>query len=190
MKRNSVLIAATLYCHNHKKNFWHMAELFAPVFPLGYTFGRLGNFINGELYGRPTDASIGMYFPDSPGVLRHPSQLYEATFEGLVLFLIMWLLRKRATKPVGGMLAIYIFGYGFVRFFIEYFRQPDAHLGFIWLQFSMGQLLCMGMMTFAAALYAWLWQRHNRLSAVELMKNVPQVEEQKAQNWKKKKKKK
>lgn len=186
-----VIVATFLYCRNHKKNVWHLADLFGPVFPLGYTFGRLGNFINGELYGRTTQSSVGMYFPDALTELRHPSQLYEAIFEGLVLFAILWIFRKRLIKPQGAMLAYYIFGYGLVRFFIEYFREPDKHLGFVWLEFSMGQMLCIGMMAFAGLLYFYLWRRHAQLTDEELMNMVPQTENAATnKKWKKSKRKK
>ncbi|HAY38041.1 MAG TPA: prolipoprotein diacylglyceryl transferase, partial [Desulfobacteraceae bacterium] len=121
-----------------------------------------GNFINGELYGRVTSASIGMYFPLAPGQnLRHPSQLYEAFFEGIVLFIVLWTLRKLKT-PKGAMLSFYIIGYGFVRFFIEFYRQPDPQLGFVFMSFSMGQLLCGLMMVCGAALYVYLSQAEKR----------------------------
>lgn len=134
-----VIIGWWLFARKNNITFWTLAELFAPAIPLGYFFGRIGNFINGELYGRITDAKIGMYFPHAPGNhLRHPSQLYEAFFEGIVLFLILWLVRKKSPFP-GFLGGLYIFGYGFFRFFIEYVRQPDAHLGFVLFNFSMGK---------------------------------------------------
>jgi len=151
-----VLISVWLYIRKTKLNFWEMADLFAPVVPLGYTFGRLGNFINGELYGRITSAPMGMHFPLAPGTdLRHPSQLYEACFEGIFLFAVLWNLRK-LQNPRGAMLAFYIIGYGTVRFFIEYYRQPDAQLGFIFMSFSMGQILCSMMMIGGIALFLYL----------------------------------
>ncbi len=138
-----VLVAAGIFIRRHKLNFLDMADLYIPAIPLGYTFGRLGNFINGELYGRVTTHAIGMYFPSAPGsAARHPSQLYEAFFEGIFLFTLLWLLR-RSIHQRGAMLGYYLIGYGTVRFFIEYFRQPDAHLGFVLRSFSMGQILCM-----------------------------------------------
>jgi len=141
-----VIVALLLFTRSRKRGFFETFDLFIPSIPLGYTFGRLGNFINGELYGRVTDAAVGMYFPLAPThELRHPSQLYEAFFEGIVLFLLLWLLRKKSLFP-GFLSAIYLFGYGFVRFFIEYFREPDAQLGFVLLNFSMGQILCFIMM--------------------------------------------
>ncbi len=130
-----------------------------------YTFGRLGNFINGELYGRVTEFPLGMYFPSAPGeALRHPSQLYEGFFEGVVLWVILWSLRKKL-KPQGAMLAAYLIGYGVLRFFIEYTRQPDAHLGFVLFSFSMGQLLCMAMILSGALLWIILGKREKKQQA-------------------------
>lgn len=159
-----VIIATAVFTRRKGASFWNLADLFGPVVPLGYTFGRLGNFINGELWGRTTDAAIGMFFPEAPGPdLRHPSQLYEALFEGIFLFLVLWSIRKRRF-PEGSMMAFYIFGYGLVRFFIEFFRQPDEQLGFVFLQFSMGQLLCFAMMAFAAGLFYFI-RRREQLAA-------------------------
>jgi phosphatidylglycerol---prolipoprotein diacylglyceryl transferase len=138
----AIILASVLFCRRHKISFWNFADFVVPAIPLGYMFGRIGNFINGELYGRITDAPWGMYFPLDPArELRHPSQLYEAFFEGLFLFLILWTLRKRKTFP-GFFLGLYIMGYGLVRFFIEYTREPDPQLGLVWGPFTMGQILC------------------------------------------------
>jgi phosphatidylglycerol:prolipoprotein diacylglycerol transferase len=154
-------IAGWLFVRNAKLDWWDGVDLFVPVIPLGYTFGRLGNFINGELYGRVTTASIGMHFPLAPaGGLRHPSQLYEAFFEGIFLFAILWSIRK-IKFPKGAMLALYLIGYGTARFFIEYFRQPDAQLGFVFLSFSMGQILCSLMIAVGLFLYFYLWRKQN-----------------------------
>lgn len=141
----AVLLATILFCYKNKINFWHFTDLLVPAIPLGYTFGRLGNFINGELYGRVTTMPWGMYFPLDPTYqLRHPSQLYEAFFEGVFLFFILWFLRKRS--PFNGFLiSLYLIGYGTVRFFIEFVRQPDTQLGFILGPFTMGQLLSFSM---------------------------------------------
>lgn len=149
------VIAALLFCRKTKTAFWQLVDFAVPAIPLGYTFGRLGNFINGELYGRVTESPLGMFFPQAgDNLLRHPSQLYEALFEGLVLFIILWSIRK-LKYPIGTMLAFYLFGYGLARFIIEFFRQPDAHLGFVFSIFSMGQLLCIGMMVAAVIIYFW-----------------------------------
>jgi phosphatidylglycerol:prolipoprotein diacylglycerol transferase len=151
-----VLLAVLWYVHKAKLNYWQVMDLYVPAVPLGYTFGRIGNFINGELFGRATTAPIGMYFPLAPDkALRHPSQLYEAFFEGIFLFCILWSIRK-IKLPTGAMLAIYIIGYGTVRFFIEFFRQPDPQLGFVFLYFSMGQMLCTMMIAGGIGLYFYL----------------------------------
>jgi phosphatidylglycerol:prolipoprotein diacylglycerol transferase len=152
-------LAAWIYFRKAKLNWWSGVDLFVPAIPLGYTFGRLGNFINGELFGRVTTSAIGMYFPLAPaGKLRHPSQLYEAFFEGIFLFTLLWSIR-RVKMPVGAMLAIYLIGYGLVRFFIEFYREPDSHLGLVLLSFSMGQILCFLMIAAGILLYAYLWRR-------------------------------
>ncbi len=157
------LLAVTWYVYKAKLNFWDVMDLYFTVVPLGYTFGRLGNFMNGELYGRITTAPIGMYFPQaSEAALRHPSQLYEAFFEGIFLFVILWSIRK-IKKPRGTMLAFYVIGYGTVRFFIEFFREPDAHIGFIFLSFSMGQVLCALMIAGGIGLYLYLRQTQQRV---------------------------
>ena len=140
-----VIISALIFCNKRGINFWNFADLFCPTFPLGYTFGRIGNFINGELFGRVTTSPWGMFFPFAPShELRHPSQLYEAFFEGVVLFVVLWIMRKK--KSFAGVhIALYIIGYGIIRFFIEFYREPDEHLGFIWKTMSMGQILCIAM---------------------------------------------
>jgi len=161
-----VILSAGLYIRRRKLRFWDMADLYVPVIPLGYTFGRLGNFINGELYGRSTDAPIGMYFPLAPDqVLRHPSQLYEALFEGIFLFAILWSIRK-TRQPSGAMLSLYLVGYGTVRFAVEFFREPDAHIGFVFLSFSMGQFLCFTMVAAGILLYAYLFRAERVRSAL------------------------
>jgi phosphatidylglycerol:prolipoprotein diacylglycerol transferase len=146
------IIGALWYIRKYRLSFTKVSDLLVPCIPAGYTFGRLGNFINGELWGRVTTAPIGMYFPDAPGdSLRHPSQLYEAFGEGILLFVVLWSLRNRIRTP-GVMLALYLIGYGIVRFIIEFFREPDAHLGFIFFSLSMGQLLCLVMICAGAVL--------------------------------------
>lgn len=157
-----VLLAALIFCRRRQIVFWNLADLFIPAIPLGYTFGRIGNFINGELYGRATNTAWGMIFPQDPQqLLRHPSQLYEAFFEGLVLFAFLWIIRRKSPFD-GFLLSLYIMGYGLVRFFIEFYREPDAQLGFVLGSLSMGQLLCLLMMVLGAVLL--MWRRH---SAVE-----------------------
>jgi phosphatidylglycerol:prolipoprotein diacylglycerol transferase len=159
-----VLLASIIFCRKNKIQFWSFAELVCPAIPLGYTFGRIGNFINGELYGRVTGMPWGMYFPlDFTHQLRHPSQLYEALFEGLVLFLILWSIRKKSPFD-GFLLAIYLIGYGFVRFVIEFFREPDTQLGLIWGVLSMGQILCILMMLTGACVYMFRWKHEKKVT--------------------------
>ena len=151
-----VILFAWLYCRKAKLHFGEMADLFLPAIPLGYTFGRIGNFINGELYGRVTTLPIGMLFPSAAdGQLRHPSQLYEAFFEGVFLFAVLWSLR-RTSRVSGSMLAFFLMGYGTVRFFIEFVRQPDAHLGAVLFFMSMGQVLCLLMIAAGILLFFYL----------------------------------
>jgi phosphatidylglycerol:prolipoprotein diacylglycerol transferase len=154
-----VILGSWIFVRRNKIDFFTMVDLIIPCIPLGYTFGRLGNFINGELYGRVTTRLIGMHFPTAPGSeLRHPSQLYEAFFEGIVLFLVLWFLKSRV-RTRGVMLSLYLMGYGLVRFFIEYTRQPDDHLGFVLFQLSMGQVLCLVMIVAGAGLLIFLRRR-------------------------------
>jgi phosphatidylglycerol:prolipoprotein diacylglycerol transferase len=141
----AVICGSIFFCRKNKIDFWKFTDLVVPAIPLGYTFGRIGNFINGELYGRPTSCFLGMYFPGDPtGQLRHVSQLYEAFFEGIFLFIIFWNLRKNK-KFTGILFPAYLIGYGVVRFFVEFLRQPDVQLGFIFGWLTMGQILCLAM---------------------------------------------
>jgi len=159
-----VLLSSLLFCRKHSINFWKLADLFSPAFPLGYTFGRIGNFINGELYGRITSVPWGMYFPlDVSHQLRHPSQLYEALFEGIFLFLILWRVRN---KPIfdGFLFCLYLMGYGIVRFFIEFVRQPDSQMGFVIFHFTMGQILCLAMIFIGLAIMIIKMQHITRRS--------------------------
>lgn len=140
-----LVFVTIIFCRSHKINFWRFTDFLVPAVPLGYTFGRIGNFINGELYGRITTVWWGMYFPlDPSGNLRHPSQLYEAFFEGIFLFLIFWSIRRK--KYFNGFFSsLYLVSYGLVRFFVEFVREPDSHLGFILGPLTMGQVLCVFM---------------------------------------------
>jgi phosphatidylglycerol:prolipoprotein diacylglycerol transferase len=133
--------------------FWRFADLLAPAVPAGYFFGRIGNFLNGELYGRATALPWGMIFPlDPERLVRHPSQLYEALLEGPLLFAVLWPLRRRFTRP-GALACAYLLGYGAARFAAEFAREPDPQIGFLAGGLTMGQLLSAGMMAAGAALY-------------------------------------
>jgi len=150
------VLTGLMYCKRGPVSPGEMADLIVPAFPLGYMFGRLGNFMNGELYGRVAHVPWGMYFPHDPaGLLRHPSQLYEAFGEGTLLFLILWLIRGKVRPYEGIMLPLYLIGYGVIRFFIEFYRQPDLHLGTVLGPFTMGQVLCLAMI-FAGTLWSVL----------------------------------
>ena len=123
-----LIVTSAVFFRKSGISFWNFADLLAPVAPLGYTFGRIGNFINGELWGRATTVPWGMYFPlDASGLLRHPSQLYVAFFEGVFLFAVLWGLREKRVLE-GYFLSLYLIGYGTVRFFIEYFNQLTNQL--------------------------------------------------------------
>jgi len=157
-----ILLSSIIFCRKHQINFWRFADLICPAIPLGYTFGRIGNFINGELYGRITNMPWGMYFPlDYTHKLRHPSQLYEAFFEGIILFIIFWSIRRKSPFD-GFLLSLYLIGYGFVRFIIEFYREPDIQLGLIWGTLSMGQILCILMMLIGACVYMFQWMQKNK----------------------------
>ncbi len=194
------LIGMILWCKTHRRPLWKWIDAMCVAIPLGYTFGRVGNFLNGELYGRITTAPWGVIFPrageyesfstslpwvqefaaqcglsiaDGQRLInlpRHPSQLYEAFFEGLALWLLLWLLRKK--KPFDGFLgSLYTIGYGSVRFVLEYFREPDADLGYrlskdgsntlyrntSLLNISTGQVLCFLMIAGGLILMLVLW---------------------------------
>ena len=156
-----VITSTFLFCRKYSVDLWAFTEFIVPSIPLGYTFGRIGNFINGELYGRATTVSWGMYFPqDMTRMLRHPSQLYEAFFEGIFIFIILWGTRK--TRQFSGFaLSLYLIGYGTARFFIEFVREPDVQLGLFIEFFSMGQLLCLSMIA-AGILLFYIRKRQTR----------------------------
>ncbi|MGW8286906.1 MAG: prolipoprotein diacylglyceryl transferase, partial [Desulfobulbales bacterium] len=140
-----LIIGGVVFCRIKKLNFWRTADFYAVTIPIGLGLGRLGNFINGELYGRVTDVPWGMVFPGGGPLPRHPSQLYESFLEGLVLFLILWTLKEKqkppSSWPSGSMIALFLIFYGIFRIMVEFFREPDAQLGFIFLHVTMGQLL-------------------------------------------------
>ncbi len=137
-------LAIWLFCVRRGLPVWPIADLAAGAAPIGLGFGRLGNFINGELFGRTTDVEWCMVFPQGGPDCRHPSQLYEAGLEGILLFVILTIISRRPTPP-GTMFWAFICGYGVARFFVEFFRQPDSHLGFIFQWVTMGQILCIPM---------------------------------------------
>ncbi len=142
-----VIVAVALFCWRKGHGFYTIADLAAPAVPIGLGLGRLGNFINGELFGRATDTPWCMVFARTGGgpVCRHPSQLYEALLEGIVLFALVWAVGRRQ-RPAGTVFWTFIAGYGACRSFVELFREPDAHLGLLAGTVSMGQVLSLPMM--------------------------------------------
>ncbi len=139
-----VMLAFFLYARRKQIPYLTLIDMAALCAPVGLGLGRIGNFINGELFGRATDVPWGIIFPGSGGVPRHPSQLYEAFLEGLVLFFIVRFASKNSTVS-GVTTCAAIAGYGLFRFIVEFFRQPDAQIGLFFGQFSMGQLLSLPM---------------------------------------------
>jgi len=139
-----VVLAMLLYARRKKLPFLALMDMVALCSPVGLGLGRIGNFINAELYGRPTTMPWGMIFPGSDGLARHPSQLYEAFLEGLVLFFIVRF-ASRKSDATGVAAWTFVAGYGLFRFFVEFFRQPDAQIGFFFQWFSMGQFLSLPM---------------------------------------------
>jgi len=139
-----VIIAVIIFCRKRNLSILLTGDILVTAATVGLGFGRIGNFINGELWGRVTDVPWGMVFPHAGPYPRHPSQLYESFLEGVVLFIILWMLHKK-NPPKGVPLFTFVFFYGIFRFFVEFFRQPDAHLGFLWGGATMGQLLSLPM---------------------------------------------
>lgn len=156
-----VILAFFFYARRKNIPFLTLTDMAALCAPVGLLLGRIGNFINGELYGRPTDASWGMVFPGSDGVPRHPSQLYEAFLEGIVLFFIVRVVSRRTTVN-GVATCTAIAGYGLFRFTVEFFRQPDAQIGLFYGLFSMGQLLSFPMFIIGTAAALLLSLRHTK----------------------------
>ena len=138
-----VVTAIALFARHHKIPFLSFADVICPTAPIGLFFGRLANFINGELFGRATDMPWAMVFPNGGPEPRHPSQLYEAGLEGIVLFLILWFLvfRMKALEKPGLITGAFLAGYGMARTIAELFRQPDAQIGFFAGGVTMGQIL-------------------------------------------------
>ena len=138
-----VLIAMLLFNKKTKFSFFETTDFIAPLVPLGLGFGRIGNYINGELWGKITTSSFGVYAPDQIGqwAIRYPTQLYEAFLEGLILFFILWLYSKK-NPPITSISALFLIFYGTFRFIIEFIRVPDTHIGYLALDWiTMGQIL-------------------------------------------------
>jgi len=156
-----VIAALALYARTRGRPFLQVSDLVAPCVPTGLAAGRIGNFINGELWGRAADPSLpwAMVFPQSGSPLpRHPSQLYQFALEGMLLFVVLWLYARRP-RQTGQVSGAFLAGYGLLRFVAEYFREPDAFLGLQALGLSRGQWLCVPMMAIGVALWWWSTRR-------------------------------
>ncbi len=159
-----VLLAMWVFARRTRRTFFQVADFVAPLIPPGLGAGRLGNFINGELWGRPTELPWGMVFrdPRAGELARHPSQVYQMLLEGVALFALLWLYSRRP-RPTCAVSGLFLLGYGVFRFVVEFVRVPDEQLGYLafgWL--TMGQLLTLPMLLFGALL---LWWAHHREAA-------------------------
>ncbi len=157
-----LIIGGWIFCRRKKLNFWKSADIYIVTIPIGLGLGRIGNFINGELFGRATDVPWGMVFPHGGPVARHPSQIYEVLLEGILLFLILWSLRKKTYEagsnlPHGSLLALFLILYGIFRFLVEFFREPDQQVGYFVNNLTMGQILSICMVLGGAIIW---WARY------------------------------
>ena len=149
-----VLAAMVLIARKTGRPWLAVMDFVAPLVPPGIAAGRFGNFINAELWGRPTDVPWAMIFPNVDRIPRHPSQLYEFALEGVVLFCVLWWFSRRP-RPVGSVSALFLIGYGIARFCVEYTREPDTFLGVLALGFTMGQWLTLPMIAVGIWLFWW-----------------------------------
>jgi len=153
-----VIASQLWFAFSRLKPFWQVMDFIAPCVPTGLAAGRVGNFINGELWGRAADPSLpwAMMFPHPKAgmIPRHPSQVYQFLLEGLLLFVIMWLYGRKERKPAQ-VSAVFLIGYGTLRFIAEYFREPDEHLGILAFNMTMGQWLCVPMILDGVLLWVW-----------------------------------
>lgn len=156
-----VLVAMWQFGRKRGLSMWQVTDFMAPFVPLGLGFGRIGNFINGELWGKPTDVPWGVQFE---GVVRHPSQLYEAALEGFILFAILWWFTSRP-RPYMAVSGLFLMLYGLFRFFVEFYRVPDTDPGYLALEWvTMGQILSAPMIIIGATMLGMAY-RSNRIEA-------------------------
>jgi phosphatidylglycerol:prolipoprotein diacylglycerol transferase len=154
-----VIVAMWLFGRARQRHWLQVTDFIAPMVPCGLAAGRMGNFLNGELWGRPTDAAWGMIFPQAgDGIARHPSQLYQFAGEGIALFILLWLFARRP-RPMGAVSGAFLIGYGVFRFLAEFAREPDQYLGLLTLGLSMGQLLSLPMILAGIGMMVWAYRR-------------------------------
>jgi len=156
-----VLVALLLFSRTRHKRWLEVTDFVAPLVPLGLAAGRLGNFINGELWGRVADVPWAMVFPPAGPAPRHPSQLYQFALEGLLLFAVLWIYTGRR-RPLGAPSGLFLVGYGTFRFVAEYAREPDGFLGYLALDLTMGQWLSLPMVAIGAAMVASAYRRADK----------------------------
>ncbi|HEU0234621.1 MAG TPA: prolipoprotein diacylglyceryl transferase [Gallionella sp.] len=149
-----VLMVMVWFAHKQKLRWLQLTDFIAPLVPPGLAFGRLGNFINGELWGRPADVPWAMIFPRVDNLPRHPSQLYEFALEGVLLFALLWLYARKP-RPAGAVSGVFLIGYGSFRFIAEFSREPDDFLGLLSFGMSMGQWLSLPMIIAGIAMLIW-----------------------------------
>jgi phosphatidylglycerol:prolipoprotein diacylglycerol transferase len=152
-----VIIAMLWFAHSRGKSWMAVTDFIAPLVPLGLGAGRIGNFINAELWGRPTDVPWAMIFPNIDNLPRHPSQLYEFALEGIVLFSLLWWFSSKP-RPTAAVSGLFLLGYGILRFVVEFTREPDGFLGLLALGFSMGQWLSLPMALSGIGLLLWAYR--------------------------------
>lgn len=152
-----VICALWLFARKTQSHLLTVGDFVAPLVPIGLGAGRIGNFINAELWGRTTDVPWAVIFPNAGNLPRHPSQLYEFALEGLVLFFVLWLYSSKP-RPRGAVSGLFLLGYGAFRFIIEYFREPDQHIGLYHDFISQGQILSLPMVIGGLALIIWAYQ--------------------------------
>jgi phosphatidylglycerol:prolipoprotein diacylglycerol transferase len=157
-----VLLAVWWVARKHGLRWIELADFFAPLAPLALGIVRIGNFINGELYGRVTTVPWGMVFQGGGSLPRHPSQLYQFALEGVLLFAILWIYSAKP-RPVGALSGAFLLGYGTLRFAAEFFREPDDFLGLLALNLSMGQWLSAPMIVAGVVMLAWAWRRPQKV---------------------------
>lgn len=153
-----VLAALWYSARKHGRTFLQVGDFVAPIVPLGLGAGRIGNFINAELWGRTSDVPWAIIFPGAGSEPRHPSQLYEFALEGVVLFIAVWLFSAKP-RPTGAVGGLFLFGYGTFRFIVEYFREPDAHIGLYGGIISQGQILSLPMVIGGLLLMIWAYKK-------------------------------
>ena len=152
-----VILALAWFARIHRQDWLAVTDFIAPLVPLGLGAGRLGNFINAELWGRPATVPWAMVFPNVDSVPRHPSQLYEFALEGVLLFGVLWWFSQRP-RPRGAVSGAFLLGYGLLRFVVEFTREPDRFLGLLSLGFSMGQWLSAPMIIAGVAMIVWAYR--------------------------------